>query len=111
MRGRHISGLVAPDRPGTEDKLDQNTDEPDGGEPAQRRNFLAMRGNEKPDYSNGDKNGAEAVRHLQPDLRGGNVGHPNDDARGVNFCAYGGAGIWHQLTHSVREHDDGKNAM
>src|SRR4030095_5876891 len=111
MRGRHVSGFVAPDRPGTECKLDQNTDEPGGGEPAQRRNIFAMRGNEKPDYSNGNKNRVETVRHLQPDLRGGNVRHRNGVARGVNFCDCGRAGIGNPLTIGGGEIADGKIAM
>ena len=70
-----------------------------------------MRGNEKPNHSNGDENGAETVRHLQPDLRGGNVGHPNGVARGVNFCDCGCAGIGNPLTIGGREIGDSKIAM
>ncbi len=70
-----------------------------------------MRRNEEPDHSNGDENSAETMRHLQPDLRGGDVRHRDGVARGVNFGDCGCAGVGNPLAISGREIGDGKIAM
>ena len=70
-----------------------------------------MRRNKEPDHSNGDENSPETVRHLQPDLRGGDVRHRDGVARGVNFGDRSCAGIGNPLAIGGREIGDGKIAM
>src|SRR5260370_38850589 len=110
MRGRNVSSFVAQNCPGSESKLYQNADEPGGGKSAQRRNFLPVRRNEEPDHSNNDKHSAKTMRHLQPDLRGGDVRYRDGVARGVNFGDCGCAWVGKQLDISGREIGDGKAA-
>lgn len=64
MRGGDIGSFVTPDGPGSQANLNENTDQPGGGKSAERRNFPAMGGEEKPDHADGDQNRTEPMRHL-----------------------------------------------
>src|SRR5205085_12323953 len=75
MGGGDVGGLVTPDCAGAEGDLDKKKSEPKSAEPAQKNQRLSFPDSAgTSDDQTGNEKGDEAMRHLQPDLRGRDIG-------------------------------------
>ena len=76
MSGRDIGRLVTPNSPGAKSDLQHNQPEPEVRKFPQKAGRFVLSPNEEAKTTNRQTNdrGDKAMRHLQPDLAGGNVG-------------------------------------
>src|SRR6266487_3474347 len=96
MRGCDIGRLVAPNRPDSERELTNEQSEPQDRQSPERRQAACIPPGTKAkcNHRDGNQKGKEAVRHLQPDLEGVNIGQSPCIAPSIDFCQRTCARVW-----------------